>query len=118
MRPDPPSTMAIPADPTAPGTSRRQVVRALQANAVGDDVVRVVELLVSEVVTNVIRHANASLAYVDVELDVEVTADAAHSVTVTVSGGASAPSNALVHPPPDCPSRPARAGVDWRCWTP
>lgn len=92
-------TIAIPADPTAPGTSRGQVVRALQANAVGDDVVRVVELLVSEVVTNVIRHANDSLAYVDVELDVEVTADAAHSVTVTVSGGASAPSIALVYPP-------------------
>lgn len=124
MSPDPPSfadaavsrahlghsTIAIPADPTAPGTSRRQVVRALQANAVGDDVVRVVELLVSEVVTNVIRHANASLAYVDVELDVEVTADAAHSVTVTVSGGASAPSIALVYPPglPDSSSESGR----------
>jgi serine phosphatase RsbU (regulator of sigma subunit)/anti-sigma regulatory factor (Ser/Thr protein kinase) len=113
MRPDPPaklaaavpgahlghSTIAIPADLTAPGKSRGHVVRELQANAVGDDMVRVVELLVSEVVTNVIRHANASLAYVDIELDVEVTADAAYSVTVTVSGGASAPSMALVHPP-------------------
>lgn len=93
------SSIAIPADPTAPGTSRGHVVRALQANAVGDDMVRVVELLVSEVVTNFIQHANASLAHVEVELHVEVTADAAHSVTVTVSGGASAPSIALVYPP-------------------
>src|SRR5450631_2105477 len=93
------SAIAIPADPTAPGTARGHVVRALQANAVGDDMVGVVEVLVSEVVTNVIRHANASLADVEVELDVEVTVDAAHSVTVTVSGGASAPSIALVYPP-------------------
>ena len=64
----------------------------MQANAVGDEAQADVELLVSEIVTNVLRHENSLVVNVDVSVDVD------SAVTVTVTGGQSAPSAPLIHP--------------------
>jgi serine phosphatase RsbU (regulator of sigma subunit)/anti-sigma regulatory factor (Ser/Thr protein kinase) len=69
------------------------VAHALHAAEVGDGVLDVVTLLVSEVVTNVVRHQVSA----EVEVDVSVGSDQA--VTVTVSGGEGMAAVALVNPP-------------------
>jgi serine phosphatase RsbU (regulator of sigma subunit)/anti-sigma regulatory factor (Ser/Thr protein kinase) len=88
----------------APAVARAHVVRTLQAHSVGDDVRDVVELLVSEVVTNVVRHQPSRY------VEVEVAVDGDHAVTVTVSGGDGLASVAFVHPPglPDPTSESGR----------
>lgn len=101
------STISMSVGRDTPSSVRRQVASALRASSVGSDVQADVELLVSEVVSNVIRHED-SLA-----VDVDVSVDADFGVTVTVTSGGSAPSMPLVHPagPPDSSSESGR-GLD------
>jgi serine phosphatase RsbU (regulator of sigma subunit)/anti-sigma regulatory factor (Ser/Thr protein kinase) len=101
------SSISMTVGRDTPSSIRRQVASALRASSVGDDVQADVELLVSEVVSNVIRHEDS------IAVDVEVSVDADYGVTVTVTSGGSAPSVALVHPsgPPESSSESGR-GLD------
>ncbi|MDT4907000.1 MAG: hypothetical protein QOI69_241 [Pseudonocardiales bacterium] len=83
----------MPVDVHAPAAARAHVTRALHASAIGDDVLEVVELLVSEVVTNVVRHQTSH------SVEVAVAVDFDQAVTVTVSGGDGMASVAFVNPP-------------------
>jgi serine phosphatase RsbU (regulator of sigma subunit)/anti-sigma regulatory factor (Ser/Thr protein kinase) len=85
-----PSSIEVAVDRKAPAAARRHVTAALEAQNVDDDVVGIVELLVSEVVTNFVQHENSPL--------VEVTVTVDRAVKVNVSGIAGLPSVALVHP--------------------
>ncbi len=101
------SSFTVPVGPAAPSFVRRSVGQLLQENAVSDETQGDVELLVSELVSNVIRHEDVGM------INVGVTVDAARAVTVTVTGSGEAnraPSAALVHPtgPPDSASSTGR----------
>jgi serine phosphatase RsbU (regulator of sigma subunit)/anti-sigma regulatory factor (Ser/Thr protein kinase) len=78
--------------PEAPANVRRRLARALQANGVEEDVQDDVQLMVSELVSNVIRHENSPT------IRVVVAVDGGGAVTVTVTGASAVPSAALVHP--------------------
>jgi serine phosphatase RsbU (regulator of sigma subunit)/anti-sigma regulatory factor (Ser/Thr protein kinase) len=83
---------AIRPDSHAPAAARSHVAHALRAHAFGAGLLEIVEVLVSEVVTNVIRHQSANLVEVDVDVDVD------DAVTITVSGGSGSPSVAFADP--------------------
>ena len=102
------SIAAMPVNLHAPALARAHVTRALQASAVDDDALQVVRLLVSELVTNVVRHETSRL------VEVDVTVDADHAVSVTVSGGDALASVAFINPPglPDPASEDGRGGLD------
>ena len=98
-------SIALPVDRDAPAAARKQVVRALYANAVGAAVAADVAVLVEELVSNVVAHENAPL--VTIELAVEVDG----VVTVLVSGAGGEASVALTHPDPAGPSGPGGRGA-------
>jgi serine phosphatase RsbU (regulator of sigma subunit)/anti-sigma regulatory factor (Ser/Thr protein kinase) len=85
-------SIEVAIDQNAPASARRHAASALQDQSVENDVVDTVELLVSEVVTNFVRHENSP----NVDVDVSVGDDRA--VTVAVSGVSGLPSTGLVHP--------------------
>jgi serine phosphatase RsbU (regulator of sigma subunit)/anti-sigma regulatory factor (Ser/Thr protein kinase) len=100
-----PISLEVVVGPDALASIRGKVVRALRLNGVAEGVRDDVELLVSELVANVIRHERASMVNVDVTVDVD------RGVTVTVTGVvATEPAVALVHPPgaPDLMSEGGR----------
>ncbi len=72
--------------------ARREVSVALQTCSVGADVLADVVLLVSELVSNVVRHELAPV------INLELAVNDAGAVTVTVTGGAAEPSAVLSHP--------------------
>jgi serine phosphatase RsbU (regulator of sigma subunit)/anti-sigma regulatory factor (Ser/Thr protein kinase) len=88
------SSVSLAVNTKAPGTARQHVRQIAQAQAVGDDVLGVVQLLVSELVTNVLRHERSTL------VDVEVLVDADLAVTVTVCGSAGTVALPMLHPMP------------------
>jgi serine/threonine-protein kinase RsbW len=77
------SSTTLPVEPTAPATARHHVLDVLRTNAAAGIALDVVELLVSEVVTNVLRHETSRSVDVDVEID------PGQGVTVTVAGNES-----------------------------
>jgi serine phosphatase RsbU (regulator of sigma subunit)/anti-sigma regulatory factor (Ser/Thr protein kinase) len=91
VSPTSPTSIEVAVDHHVADSVRREVTRALQAGSVRDDVRADVELLVTELVSNVVRHEDARV------INVEVTVDIGGAVTVTVTGGISEPSAALVH---------------------
>ncbi len=88
------SAVSLVVDAKAPGAARQHALQIAQDRAVHDDVVGVVQLLVSELVTNVLQHQRSAL------VDVEVTVDANHAVTVAVCGSAGGLAVPMLHPMP------------------
>ena len=86
------SLVSIAVDTHAPGAARRHVEHLAHGWAVEDDVVAVAQLLVSELVTNVLRHESSTLVDVDVVIDVD------RAVTVTVCGSEGTLALPVVHP--------------------
>jgi serine phosphatase RsbU (regulator of sigma subunit)/anti-sigma regulatory factor (Ser/Thr protein kinase) len=85
-------SIQIAADLHAADYARREVSSALRACSVGDGVRADVILLVSELISNVVRHEAACV------IDVEVAMDGAGAVTVNVTGGVADVSARLVYP--------------------
>ena len=85
-------SIEIVANRRAAQSARREVSDALRTCSVGDEVRADVELLVSELVSNVVRHELAQV------INLEVTVNDARAVTVTVTGGIAEPVAKLAHP--------------------
>ncbi|WP_375504313.1 SpoIIE family protein phosphatase [uncultured Jatrophihabitans sp.] len=86
------SSITIPVDLLAPRAARRHAVHVLGLHELEHTAVADVELLVSEVVANVVRHEKSTL------VDVDVVPDVDHAVTVAVSGNAGTAAVPLLHP--------------------
>jgi serine phosphatase RsbU (regulator of sigma subunit)/anti-sigma regulatory factor (Ser/Thr protein kinase) len=85
------ASIEVAVDHHAAMTARRQVCAVLQTASTRDEVRVDVELLVTELVSNLIRHEQSPTMSIDVAVDV------AGSVTVSVTGGLNDPVAALVH---------------------
>jgi serine phosphatase RsbU (regulator of sigma subunit)/anti-sigma regulatory factor (Ser/Thr protein kinase) len=85
------TVIGIAVDSRTASSARREVASVLDAWSVTEDVRHDVVLLVSELVSNVVRHETAQ------RIDIELSVDAG-AVTVAVTGGAAAPAVPLAHP--------------------
>jgi serine phosphatase RsbU (regulator of sigma subunit)/anti-sigma regulatory factor (Ser/Thr protein kinase) len=85
-------TFHIAANLSAASTARREVAATLRPGWIAEDVLADVVLLVSELVTNVVRHETSRI------IDLEVALDGCDAVTVTVTGSRGEKATALGGP--------------------